>query len=57
MISPSGHVCIVATKDFYHPNIHQHPDNALKSYKIDTCEFEEVIIINLGIFLSLIELN
>ena len=41
MVSLSGYVCIVAVKDSFSPNIHQHPVNAFKNYRIATCDFEE----------------
>ena len=41
MMSPSGYVCIVAVTDSFSWNINQHPVNAWKYYRIDTCDFEE----------------
>ena len=41
MISESGYVCIVAVKDSFSWNINQHPVNAWKYYRVDTCDFNE----------------
>ena len=41
MISESGYVCIVAVKDSFSWNINQHPVNAWKYYRVDTCDWNE----------------
>ena len=41
MFSESGYVCIVAVKDSFSWNINQHPVNAWKYYRVDTCDWNE----------------